>query len=226
MGLVHAALSDINSDLINAYMAVRDSPDELIAVLEGYENSEEFYYYVRASRPLDAIQKSARLLYLTRLSFNGIYRVNLKGEFNVPYGKKTHLTVFDSARIFEISAALQGVSLTVSDFQSATNSAKKGDLIYFDPPYTVAHANNGFVKYNENIFSWADQVRLAEHARELAAKGCFVAVSNADHVSVDSLYTGFSKVVIKRFSVMAASSAFRRQITECLYFLGSDSFDK
>ncbi|MGB3126878.1 MAG: DNA methyltransferase, partial [Pseudomonas sp.] len=89
-------------------------------------------------------------------------------------------------------------------------------------PYTVAHANNGFVKYNENIFSWADQIRLAEHAKRLAARGCFVAVSNADHVSVDALYGDFNKIMIERFSVMAASSAFRRKITECLYFLGGD----
>ncbi|WP_458368838.1 DNA adenine methylase [Pseudomonas mandelii] len=220
-----AFLSDINSDLINAYISVRDNPNELISILSGYENNEDFYYSIRASRPVDVLHKSARLLYLTRLSFNGIYRVNLQGGFNVPYGKKTHLTAFDAAKILEVSSALQGVSLTVADFQESTETAGKGDLVYFDPPYTVAHANNGFVKYNENIFSWADQVRLAEHARELAATGCFVAISNADHPSVDSLYEGFNKVIIKRFSVIAASSAFRRQITECLYFLGGDSLD-
>jgi len=217
-----AYLSDINPDLIGSYIAVRDQLGDLIDVLEGYENTEEFYYKVRASRPVDPIEKAARLLYLTRLSFNGIYRVNLKGEFNVPYGKKTHLEVFDSDKIFKISDALQRAVLKNEDFQVATNGANKGDFVYFDPPYTVAHANNGFVKYNENIFSWADQVRLAAHARDLAEKGCFVAISNADHVSVDALYKGFNKIVIKRFSVMAASSAFRRQITECLYFLGGD----
>lgn len=217
-----AALSDINSDLINAYTMVRDRPRELISELELYENSEGFYYEVRASRPSDIIKKSARLLYLTRLSFNGIYRVNLNGDFNVPYGKKYHLSSFDLTKLLEVSEALKGVSLSIADFELATESAKSGDLVYFDPPYTVAHANNGFVKYNENIFSWADQLRLAEHARKLAARGCFVAVSNADHVSVDALYDGFNKMLIERFSVIAASSAFRRQITECLYFLGGD----
>ncbi len=226
MAPTSAILSDINHDLINAYIVVRDNPGELIDVLKGYENSETFYYHVRASRPLDLIHKSARLLYLTRLSFNGIYRVNLKGDFNVPYGKKHHLTAFDAEKILEASAALEGVSLSVSDFQEATSTAGVGDLVYFDPPYTVAHANNGFVKYNENIFSWADQIRLSEHARVLAARGCFVAVSNADHASVDALYAGFNKVVIKRFSVIAASSAFRRQITECLYFLGGNFLDR
>ncbi|WP_334597050.1 DNA adenine methylase [Pseudomonas alvandae] len=221
-----AYLSDLNSDLINTYVSVRDRPAELIEILSSYENNAEFYYSVRASRPTSELHQSARLLYLTRLSFNGIYRVNLKGDFNVPYGKKTHQAAFDADKIFEISSALQGVSLTVADFQKSTETARGGDLVYFDPPYTVAHANNGFVKYNENIFSWADQVRLAEHARELAANGCFVAVSNADHPSVDSLYEGFNKIVIERFSVMAASSAFRRQITECLYFLGGDSLDR
>lgn len=217
-----AFLSDINSDLINAYVVVRDQPDRLIQELSAYENTEEFYYKVRASRPEGVIQKSARILYLTRLSFNGIYRVNLNGDFNVPYGKKYHHTAFDLDKIIETSVALDNASIKIADFEEATRDAGAGDLVYFDPPYTVAHANNGFVKYNENIFSWADQVRLADHARSLAARGCFVAISNADHVSVDELYEGFNKVVIKRFSVIAASSAFRRQITECLYFLGGD----
>lgn len=217
-----AVLSDINADLICAYTAVRDDPMALIAELKNFRNTEEFYYTVRASRPTDAVGKAARLLFLTRLSFNGIYRVNLKGDFNVPYGKKGHVTPFDYEKILETHERLKDAVLLVQDFESATSDASANDLVYFDPPYTVAHANNGFVKYNENIFSWADQVRLSQHARVLAARGCFVAVSNADHVSVDELYQGFNKVVINRFSVIAASSAHRRQITECLYFLGGD----
>ncbi|MDY0915223.1 Dam family site-specific DNA-(adenine-N6)-methyltransferase [Pseudomonas viridiflava] len=221
-----AILSDINPDLICAYTVVRDNPIALIDELRGYENTEDFYYKIRASRPKLDVEKAARLLFLTRHSFNGIYRVNLNGDFNVPYGKKYHVTAFDSEKILEVHSLLDSVVLLVSDFEAATACAEEGDIIYFDPPYTVAHANNGFVKYNENIFSWADQVRLAEHARVLASKGCFVAISNADHESVDKLYQGFNKIVISRFSVIAASSAHRRKITECLYFLGGNSLDR
>ncbi|MGB3124414.1 MAG: Dam family site-specific DNA-(adenine-N6)-methyltransferase, partial [Pseudomonas sp.] len=132
----NASLSDINSDLINAYIMVRDRPSELIGDLERYDNSEKFYYEIRASKPSDIIKKSARLLYLTRLSFNGIYRVNLNGDFNVPYGKKYHLSAFDLPKLLQVSEALKGVSLSVADFELATQSARSGDLVYFDPPYT------------------------------------------------------------------------------------------
>lgn len=217
-----AKLSDVNSDLVGCYETVRDHPEELIDILLSYPNTEDCYYKVRASRPESKIEKAARLLYLTRLAFNGIYRVNLKGEFNVPYGRRSHLATVDKEVLLKTSELLKGVELNVQDFERATENAVKGDLIYFDPPYTVAHANNGFVKYNEKIFSWADQVRLAEHARRLATRGCCVVVSNADHVSVDELYSGFKKVIINRHSVIAASSAHRRQITECLYVLGGE----
>lgn len=215
-----AHLSDVNVDLIGCYETIRDCPDDLLRVLRGYVNTEEFYYNLRASRPECKLEKSARLLYLTRLAFNGIYRVNLKGEFNVPYGKRSHISVVDESLFLKVSDALQGAVLRVEDFESATNGASAGDLIYFDPPYTVAHSNNGFIKYNEKIFSWADQVRLAAHARTLAKRGCFVLISNADHSSIDEIYAGFRKVVIDRHSVIAASSAHRRKITECLYVLG------
>jgi DNA adenine methylase len=215
-----ANLSDVNVDLIGCYETVRDYPEDLVEILLSYPNTEDFYYKVRAARPEGKIEKSARLLYLTRLAFNGIYRVNLKGEFNVPYGRRTHLATVDKDLLLKTSGLLQGVGLKVQDFEKATINAGEGDLVYFDPPYTVAHANNGFVKYNEKIFSWADQVRLAGHARNLAEKGCYVVVSNADHFSVDELYSGFKKVIINRHSVIAASSAHRRQITECLYVLG------
>jgi DNA adenine methylase len=113
---------------------------------------------------------------------------------------------------------MAGVTLRVADFASASARAREGDLLYFDPPYTVAHAHNGFLKYNEKIFSWNDQIRLASHAKELAKRGCQVYVSNADHSSVKSLYAGFRVARIKRFSVIAASSKFRREITETIYY--------
>jgi len=152
------------------------------------------------------------------LSFNGIHRVNLRGVFNVPYGFKSHLATHDEELIHAASRALAGVTFRTVDFAKATARAREGDLLYFDPPYTVAHAHNGFVKYNETIFSWGDQVRLADHAKELARRGCYVFVSNADHSSVKRLYQGFRIARIKRFSVIAASSEFRRQIIETIYY--------
>ncbi len=215
----NAILADVNDDLINCYRVVRDSPDELIRVLKTYKNSEEDYYQLRGYRPRTEIRRAARFLYLTRLSFNGIHRVNLKGEFNVPYGSKTHLDVLDEDLIRAASGALTTSQLLTADFETATIDAGPGDLVYFDPPYTVAHANNGFIKYNERIFSWADQVRLAGLAEKLQLRGCTVIVSNADHPSVRQLYPDAKFLQIERFSVISASAKHRTRITESIFVL-------
>jgi DNA adenine methylase len=157
------------------------------------------------------------MIYLCTLSFNGIYRQNLKGEFNVPYGYKTHLKHYDIDRLREASSQLQRREILYGDFESAVEDAQRGDLVYFDPPYTVAHGNNGFVKYNAKIFSWDDQKRLARTALRLKRLGCHVIVSNADHPSIRELYPGFEVHEIQRFSVMSASAEFRRPVRECLF---------
>lgn len=215
-----SVLSDANGELINAYTHVRDHRADLARAMRGLKNSEDAYYAVRASAPRTPLRKAARTLYLTRLAFNGIHRVNLKGQFNVPYGYKTHLSTIDEVHLARASAALRNATLMSGDFQEITKDAQRGDLIYFDPPYTVAHAANGFIKYNERIFSWQDQERLAHHARDLASRGCRVIVSNADHASLHSLYEDFECRVVERPSVIAASSKHRRQITECIFVLG------
>lgn len=215
-------LSDTNVELINLYRQVRDKPDDLIKILRTFKNSEDAYYQIRSQSFRSPMKRAARLMYLATLSFNGIHRVNLRGQFNVPYGYKTHLATCDENRIRAASHALASAQLDVADFETATRNASSGDLIYFDPPYTVAHAHNGFVKYNERIFSWADQVRLAEHARVLVQRGCHVVISNADHPSVRALYEGFSVKTIERFSRIAASSVHRKEITEVLFFASEE----
>lgn len=212
-----AVLSDLNDDLINFYIVLREQPAALVATLKTLPNSEAHYYKIRQWRPRTDVRRAARFFYLTRLSFNGIHRVNLNGEFNVPYGQKAHLQTYDEDSMFLASAALQEATLMTADFEISTDQAGKGDVVYFDPPYTVAHGLNGFVKYNERIFSWDDQERLAAHARALVSKGCRVLVSNADHPSVRRLYDGFNCHVIERFSVMSANRDHRRQISECLF---------
>jgi DNA adenine methylase len=213
-----AILSDTNPELVNCYVQVRDNPDQLLRALRRLHNTEANYYRVRSQEPTNLINRAARLLFLTTLSFNGIFRQNLEGVFNVPYGKKIHLNPADGQRIVAASGGLQGAKIICSDFEEATDTARKDDLVYFDPPYTVAHGNNGFLKYNAKIFSWDDQVRLAKTAQRLSERGCFVFVSNADHASIRSLYRGFKTKVLQRHSKIAASSSFRKAITECLFF--------
>jgi len=213
-----SVLADKNRDLIACYEVVRDSPKELILQLRQLVNSEKEYYRVRAWNPATAVEKASRLIYLTTLSFNGIYRVNLRGEFNVPYGTKSHIDPCDEARIHAASKALSSATLMPADFEKAVEAALKGDLVYLDPPYTVAHSKNGFLKYNDRIFSWEDQVRLAQVARRLADRGCCVIVSNADHESLRKLYQDFQVLEVTRASRIAASSEFRGQVTECLFY--------
>jgi len=212
-----ARLSDSNQDLIEMYVAVRDDVESLIRALRRLRNCEEDYYRVRRAVPRTPAGKAARMIYLCTLSFNGIYRQNLKGEFNVPYGYKTHLKHYDIDRLREASSQLQRREILYGDFESAVEDAQRGDLVYFDPPYTVAHGNNGFVKYNAKIFSWDDQKRLARTALRLKRLGCHVIVSNADHPSIRELYPGFEVHEIQRFSVMSASAEFRRPVRECLF---------
>jgi DNA adenine methylase len=213
-----ARLSDRNSELINCYIQVRDNVEAVIQKLHRWPNSEATYYAVRHHSPKDLTDAAARFLYLTSLSFNGIYRVNLRGEFNVPYGYKTHLIPCDSSRLRLYSQAMADAKLSCKDFKIALSSAKAGDVVYLDPPYTVAHGNNGFLKYNERIFSWPDQERLCHVATRLADRGAKVIVSNADHPSVLALYKEFSSIAVPRASVIAADSTARRAITERLFF--------
>jgi DNA adenine methylase len=215
-----AYLSDKNAELIHAYSQIRDHPDTVIRELSKLRNSERDYYRIRASRPRSDAARAARLIYLVTLAFNGIYRVNLDGEFNVPYGYKTHLDPCDEGRIRKTSQLLKKAIVRDQDFENALSRAKEGDLVYLDPPYTVAHGNNGFIKYNAKIFSWEDQIRLARVAQELVARGCTVIVSNADHSSIRGLYSNFVTKTFERNSVIAASGDYRSRITECLFYAG------
>jgi DNA adenine methylase len=216
----HAVLSDTNVELINFYRQVRDRPEELIASLEGMENSATYYYRLRSTVPKTGVDRAARMLYLCSLSFNGIYRQNLKGEFNVPYGYRPDRRHFDALSIRSASCALKNTEILTTDFSKAVATAKAGDVIYFDPPYTVTHNNNGFIKYNSKIFSKPDQLRLAKKARKLAEAGCQVIVSNADHPSIRKLYPypNFKSKTVDRHSVIAASSCHRQPITECIFY--------
>lgn len=214
-----AVISDLNSELIECYREVRDRTRAVANHLATMRNSESDYYRVRALIPRSGPQRAARLIYLTSLSFNGIYRQNLAGKFNVPYGYKERKKLPTFEELCRVAAALKSAELRVGDFEAVTASASRGDVIYFDPPYTVAHSNNGFVKYNAKIFSWEDQRRLAAHARCLAARGCRVIISNADHSSIDELYVGFKSKSVPRPSVIAASGSRRSVVTEKIFFL-------
>jgi DNA adenine methylase len=165
-----AILADQNPDLICTYLQIKYHPEAVLGSLKKLKNSEREYYLIRQWTPEKACDKAARLIYLSALSFNGIHRVNLRGVFNVPYGKKLHLNPCDPDKIRAANRALRNAIVRCEDFEVTLQSAKKGDFVYLDPPYTTAHSNNGFVKYNARIFTWEDQKRLSAIARDLVKR--------------------------------------------------------
>lgn len=189
-GLIKKAyLNDNNSELINLYLCLRDHIEELLAELSKHEAnkmSKKYYYKVRnldknpkSFARLTAVQRAARTLYLNKTCFNGLFRVNKKGQFNVPFGHYKNPNVLDEANLRAASRALRGTTITCGDFQQAVLSARPGDFIYFDPPYHPVSATSSFTSYTEGSFSYKDQERLAQTFRELDKRGCFVMLSNS-----------------------------------------------
>lgn len=211
-----AHLSDSNRRLIEAFRVVRDSPVLLASLLSDFSYTKTEYYAVRASKPTSVIDRAAQLVYLNRTCWNGLYRVDRKGTFNVPYGRRGVFGPVDHDRLLQVSAALQGKSLRSEDFESALSSVQSGDLVFLDPPYTVTHGNNGFLLYNERIFSWSDQERLSRTVRAIDHRGAFFVLTNANHESVIGLYEGFDTVPLPRQSILAADPKRRRAVTELL----------
>ena len=213
-----AVISDKNEDLISTYLALRDDWRAVLELLQRHQrhHSKDHYYRIRRSRPRSIAAKAARLIYLNRTCFNGLYRVNLRGEFNVPKGTKSAVLLADDD--FAATAEmLKRCTILCGDFAPVINRAKKGDLIYADPPYTVQHNNNNFLKYNERIFSWSDQVRLADAALRASERGAKVVIANADHDCIRELYSSFSEhTTLTRASVLAADRTKRRATTELL----------
>ncbi|MEZ4272849.1 MAG: DNA adenine methylase [Myxococcota bacterium] len=193
LGPRRAVLTDINENLINTYKMIRDDLDGVIAALDKHRATEEHFYRVRAQNPaaLSPLQAAARTIYLNRTCFNGLYRVNAKGQFNVPYGRYERPNICNVANLQAVCLALRGVDLRVSDVVKATTGAKRGDLIYFDPPYDPVSPTASFTSYTAGRFGREDQARLARRFGELAAKGVHVVLSNADTPLICDLYKDF-----------------------------------
>jgi DNA adenine methylase len=214
-----ALLSDLNCDLIDTYKAIRDDWKGVWTRLRRHQlahlkSPDEYYYEVRASAPKSDTAKAAKFIYLNRTCWNGLYRVNLRGEFNVPRGTKDSVLMPDDD--FEaLSERLQASELVSSDFAATLKKCGKGDFVFVDPPYTANHNYNGFLKYNEKIFSWEDQERLAACVSAAVARGAAALVTNAAHSSVRKLYRGLGTVTtVSRHSVLASESSRRLRVEE------------
>lgn len=211
-------ISDVNNNLISLYEVVRDHHKELVLALTSHQefHSPEYYYEIRSKEFSCKIERASQFIYLNRTCWNGLYRLNKQGKFNVPIGSKSKVLMpdddFDST-----SCALKKAILRCCDFEETIFEAGKGDLLFVDPPYTVAHNKNGFVKYNEKIFSWDDQVRLRDAIVEAVERGAALVLTNADHSSVRSLYEEVGiHTSLERPSVISGAVKGRSKISELM----------
>jgi DNA adenine methylase len=213
-----AYLSDANVELVNAYNRIKNDWAKIEKGLAKHhaKHDSDFYYKIREKSPSDPIARAIRFLYLNRTCFNGIYRVNKEGTFNVPIGTKDAVS-FEEGYLEKVSQVLKNARIRQRDFAVAIDKAAEGDFVFVDPPYTVMHNNNGFVKYNAQLFSWPDQARLATAIKAAAERGALIMMSNADHESVKSLYEDFgTHHILTRSSVLAGDAGRRRSATELL----------
>lgn len=157
-----AILSDINEELVNVYLQVQNNHNAVLERLKQIDVEASIYNVIRARRSLDPLQQAVDFLYLNRTAWGGIYRVNSSGRFNVPYGggKRTPEPLWKKGLLSRAAKALKNVQVLACDFELMLDKATTGDVVYCDPTYTVAHDCNGFIRYNEKNFSWADQLRL------------------------------------------------------------------
>lgn len=214
-----AYLSDANPQLINAYTQVRDNPEGVIKLFEQMSNTKDDYYRIRGEiTAASTAENAARFIYLNQTSFNGLYRVNRQGKYNVPYGFRESWT-YDMDRIRQASAKLQNTRLEVGDFEAHKYRIKPNDLVFLDPPYTVSHNNNGFIQYNQHLFSLDDQYRLKRFVEYIKRKGAYYILTNAAHETVRDIFLaeGDRILELQRNSLIGGKKAVRAAISEYIF---------
>jgi len=214
-----AVLSDLNEELVNTYRNIRDDFKRIEKELYFHQvnHSKQYYYLMRKRKPRSSMTRAARFIYLNRTCWNGLYRVNLKGEFNVPIGTK-NTVILSTDNFKEVSNLLKTVDLLSIDFEDTISRAKEDDFIFIDPPYITKHNINNFRKYNERIFSWNDQIRLRDSVNVAISKGVKVIVCNADHPSIIELYKGLgNRHRVNRKSLLSADPLKRQETTELVF---------
>jgi DNA adenine methylase len=188
-----AVISDSNSELITTYRAIRDDVEGVVSAIRRLRPGSvtaDRYYAIRRSQPTSPNGTAARLIYLNKTCFNGLYRVNQDGRFNVPFGSYAHPHVLDTENLRACSSALQGVHIAAVDFARWEREAKVGDAVYFDPPYLPSSSTANFTAYTPDGFDGSDQARLAQMFATLSMRGVCVVASQSDTHESRALYSG------------------------------------
>lgn len=213
-----AILSDINKELINLYVIMRDNPKELKGQLVYHQerHTKEHYYKIRDVMLTDNLKCTGRLLYLNRACYNGMYRVNKQGKFNVPIGTKNNFT-YDIDQFDQYADCLKHATLICGDFYEIINKAKKNDFIFADPPYATSGKAN-FTKYNDELFVWQDQLRLHEALVNAKARGAKIVLTNVYCKEIIEMYKndGFYVHILQRSSNIAGQADKRGKVKELM----------
>ena len=213
-----AVLNDRNSELIFCYQVVRDYPAELLSILKRMPVSETEFYRIRSLNPesLAPVERAARFVYLNKTCYNGLYRVNKKGQFNTPYGRNNQASLADEDNLHRASGMLRNARLMSEDYSSVVKEAEKDDFVYLDPPYLPVGKYSDFKRYTKETFFEDDHRKLADTFRELSNKGCLVLLSNSFHEKIAKLYSDFYQEVVEMPRFINCKGEGRGRVRELL----------
>lgn len=222
----NAVINDFNAELINCYQQIKDNPQELIEILKVHQeyNSKEYYLDLRSADRderidmMSEVQRAARILYMLRVDFNGLYRVNSNNQFNVPYGRYKNPKIVDENLVSAISTYLNNnqIEIKKGDFEKAVLDVQPGDFVYFDPPYIPLSETSAFTSYTHEGFSYDDQVRLRDTFKKLSDTGAYVMLSNSSSFLVEELYRDFNIHYVEATRTNGAKSSSRGKISEII----------
>ena len=222
-GHIPAWLNDINPELVNAYQIVRDRPDALLADLHTHIHTKDYFLSIRSLdrqvgglSSLTPVQRASRFIYLNRTAFNGLYRVNAKGQFNVPFGRYKNPAIADADTIYSCSKALQKVTISCSSFDKLLPQTNEGDFIYLDPPYIPLNKTSYFTSYSQTGFGHTEQQKLADLVRDMDKRGVRFLASNAYVPELNNLYSGFTIIEVQATRAINANKDGRHAISEAL----------
>lgn len=226
-------INDSNTELINCYEVIRDSIEELILDLRQHKNEKEYYYAIRDLdrdpnfKNLNPVQRASRIIYLNKTCFNGLFRVNSAGQFNVPFGNYNNPKIVDEIvlKAAHNYLATKNIEIMNVDFEQSVKNAKKGDFVYFDPPYDPVSDTSSFTGYDLNGFSKSEQERLRDVYKKLSDKGCFVLLSNSATDFILDLYKDFQVVKVAASRNINSVATERGKIDEVLV-MNYDCFNK
>lgn len=211
-----AIISDSNKELISTYQIIKDNPLDVIKHIKSFERSKEFYYFIRNQKYTNAVEEAARFIYLNQMSFNGLYRVNSNGDYNVPYGYREKFQ-FDYENLLQVSELLKNSQIKHQDFKESIAYIKENDLVFLDPPYTVTHNSNGFIHYNKKLFSLEDQYNLSDTIKTIKNVGAYYILTNAAHQTIRDIFNNGDKMYeIDRASLIGGKNAKRGNYAELI----------